>query len=250
MGPGPDGAVLFATAPHLDAIGDMAAIVRERLGPHTLIGASAVSVVGGDQEIEESPAVSLWAGNFGPVTPVRMTAFRDDGALRFDGVDGEALDAGHTLIVVPDPFTFPVGELIEQLEVDHPQVTVVGGLASAAYRPGDNRLVLDDQLFDDGAVGFVLSGPTRVTTVVSQGCRPIGRPVVVTKSEGNMILELAGRPAYEQLAKLVGRLTDRDRVLASQGLHIGRVIDEHMTVFDRGDFLIREFSVPTRQPAR
>ena len=239
IGPGPDAAVLFATAPHLEAIGEMAAIVRERLGPHTLIGASAVSVVGGDQEIEESPAVSLWAGNFGPATPVRMTASRDDGVLRFDGVDRETMDAGHTLIVVPDPFTFPVGELIEQLEVDHPHVTAVGGLASAAFRPGDNRLVLDDQLFDDGAVGFVLSGPTRVTTVVSQGCRPIGRPLVVTKSDGNMILELAGRPAYEQLAKLVGRLTDRDRVLASQGLHIGRVIDEHMTVFDRGDFLIR-----------
>ncbi len=75
--------------------------------------------------------------------------------------------------------------------------------------------------------------------MVSQGCRPIGRPLVVTRSDGNMIQELAGRPAYEQLAKLVTGLTTNDRMLASKGLHIGRVIDEHQSVFGRGDFLIR-----------
>jgi small ligand-binding sensory domain FIST len=239
IGSGPEAAILFATAPHNDAVAEMAAVVRDRLAPRTLVGASAVSVVGGDLEIEEQPAVSLWVGGRGAALPVRMTAVPEDGAVRFEGIDGEAIGSSPTLIVLSDPFTFPVGELVDQLAVDRPEVVVVGGLASAASRPGDNRLLLDDEVYRDGAVGLLLSDQTRVTTVVSQGCRPVGRPMVVTRSQGNVILELAGRPAYEQLALLVQRLDDEDRLLASQGLHIGRVIDEHRTQFARGDFLIR-----------
>ena len=53
---------------------------------------------------------------------------------------------------------------------------------------------------------MLLSGSTRVTTVVSQGCRPIGRPLVVTRAEGNVIHELAGRPAYGTLAAVLEAL--------------------------------------------
>jgi small ligand-binding sensory domain FIST len=37
----------------------------------------------------------------------------------------------------------------------------------------------------------------------------------------------------------VGSLTDEERAMASRGLHVGRVVDEHLTDFHRGDFLIR-----------
>lgn len=239
LGPAPDVAVLFATAPHRDELSVIGDVVRDRLGPRILAGASAVSVVGGPLEIEEQPAVSLWAARVGDIDPLRITATRLDDGLRFDGVDTEYLPGGHTLVVVPDPFSFPISELVDELARECPDLTVIGGLASAAHRPGDNRLLLDDEVFDDGAIGFLLRGPTRVTTVVSQGCRPVGRPLVVTRSEGNLILELAGQPAFARLAELVGSLSEEDRDLASRGLHIGRVIDEHRTEFGRGDFLIR-----------
>ncbi|MCH8130836.1 MAG: hypothetical protein IIC70_13190 [Acidobacteria bacterium] len=221
IGTAPDAALLFLTAPHTEAVGEIAAVVRERLQPRALIGASAVSVVGGDLEIEERPAVSLWAARLEGVTPVRFTAFRDGDAIRIEGPGKETLDSAHTFLLLPDPFTFPVGDLVEQLAVDHPEILVVGGLASAAQRPGDNRLVLDDQVFRDGAVGLLLGGPTQVTTVVSQGCRPIGRPLVVTKAEGNLIYELAGRTAYDQLASLLDELSDE-----AIGILLGRLRDD------------------------
>ncbi len=112
-------------------------------------------------------------------------------------------------------------------------------MASASSEPGGNRLFLDDEVFTAGAIGLLLSGPTKVTTVVSQGCRPIGHPFIVTRADGNVIEELAGRPAYEQVADLVRSLDPGERELAVQGLHIGRVIDESKLEFDRGDFLIR-----------
>jgi small ligand-binding sensory domain FIST len=91
----------------------------------------------------------------------------------------------------------------------------------------------------DGAVGVLLGPDVSVATIVSQGCRPIGRPMTVTASDGNLLLELAGVPALDQLQTMVDELTPEDRQLAAQGLHLGRVIDEHQLDFGRGDFLIR-----------
>jgi small ligand-binding sensory domain FIST len=76
-------------------------------------------------------------------------------------------------------------------------------------------------------------------SVVSQGCRPIGRPFVVTKAQDNVILQLGGRPPLAVLQELWQALDERDRRLFQQGLHVGRVINEYQGDFQRGDFLIR-----------
>ena len=120
-----------------------------------------------------------------------------------------------------------------------PDLQIIGGLASAGNAPQVNRLVLDDQIFDSGAVGVLLSGSVRVEPLVSQGCRPIGSPLIVTKADGNLIYELAGQKALSRLQAVVSELSDDERSLVSSGLHVGRVIDEHRSEFGRGDFLIR-----------
>jgi small ligand-binding sensory domain FIST len=78
-----------------------------------------------------------------------------------------------------------------------------------------------------------------IRTVVSQGCLPIGAPMIATKAERNVVYELAGRPALDRLLEIVEQLDPDDRVLAQQGLHVGEVIDERKAEFERGDFLIR-----------
>lgn len=232
VGPSPDLAVLFASAAHREAVGEMADTVRQVLAPSALIGATAVSVIGGPLEVEERPAVSLWAAAHCPVQPVRLEAVRSH-----DGwaVGGMPADAEGTLLAVPDPFTFPSDALLNA----GPAVTVVGGLASAASRPGDNRLILNREVYDDGAVAVLLDPGVEVRTVVSQGCRPIGQPFTVTKSEGNIVTEMGGRTAVDRLRETLLGLDEDDRALVAKGLHVGVVIDEHKSEFDRGDFLIR-----------
>ena len=90
-----------------------------------------------------------------------------------------------------------------------------------------------------GAVAVLVQGPVRISTVVSQGCRPIGRPFVVTKAERNVIRELGGRPPLAQLQELFAELSSDEQTLARQGLHVGQVIDEYRETFGRGDFLVR-----------
>jgi small ligand-binding sensory domain FIST len=79
----------------------------------------------------------------------------------------------------------------------------------------------------------------RMRSVVSQGCRPIGRPLVVTKCERNLLIELGGKPALEQLRELWPSLSEKDQKLVQSGLHVGLVINEYQEQFSRGDFLVR-----------
>lgn len=75
--------------------------------------------------------------------------------------------------------------------------------------------------------------------VVSQGCRPIGEPMVITTAERNMIGGLGGVSALSKLRSVFAELPTRDQRLVQNGLHVGRVINEYQEKFEYGDFLIR-----------
>jgi small ligand-binding sensory domain FIST len=241
VGIGPDLAVLFVTAPHAGALEDIARTVREVLQPGTLVGATAVSVLTGDREVEEQAAVSLWAARFGaPATPVRLDVSTSIGiAVSGLGPDLVGNASERTLVLLADPFSLPLDGFLDAAPATYRGLRVVGGLASAARGPGGNRLVLDDHVYTDGAIGALLPPGCTASTVVSQGCRPIGHPMTVTNSDGRIIYELAGRPALERLVEVLENLDTGERELAQRGIHLGRVIDEHKVEFERGDFLIR-----------
>ena len=130
-------------------------------------------------------------------------------------------------MLLTDPTTFPTDAFLDEMATTYPDLRIIGGVASAGFGPGGNRLVVDAHLRDQGAVGVLLSAEQVVTTVVSQGCRPIGDPYTVTKAERNVIYEIGGRPALDRLQDLLGSLDERELAMAREGLHLGRVIDEH-----------------------
>jgi small ligand-binding sensory domain FIST len=238
-GAAPDLAVLFLGASHVGAADEIAATVQSLLDPRAFVGASAVGVLAGPRGVENAPALSLWACRLpGRIIPFHAIAEEHGDAWRVVGLP--ALDdAISTMLLLPDPFTFPLSEFIGGLAQDRPAVAVIGGLASAARQSGGNRLIIGGRLVRHGAVGVLLDAPIAPTTVVSQGCRPIGQPFTVTRSERNVLFELAGRPALDRLLELIDALPPDDKALAAQGIHCGIVADEHQLDFRRGDFLIR-----------
>ena len=234
----PDLVMLFASPHHVGAFEDIASSVRSLLDPTVLVGGTAGAVIGGGREVEESPALSLFAARLPEtlLTPVRLEVVATpDGPSLIgwpDHPDG-------TMLLFADPFTFPADAFLERVNEDLPKLQVIGGLASAAMQPGGNRLVVDDQILDSGAVGVVLAGGVEIRTVVSQGCRPVGKPYVVTKSDRNFILELGGKPALLRLQETASEASDEERELMRRGLQIGCVVDETRLEFSRGDFLVR-----------
>ncbi|MDQ6927353.1 MAG: FIST C-terminal domain-containing protein [Actinomycetota bacterium] len=235
----PDLALLFVTPPHLGNIGDAVKAVRAALSPRTLLGCAAISVVGGGREVERGPGMSLWAGYTGALTAFHLTVSATPDGQTFTGWPDEIPNDASALLLLTDPFTFPVDQLLARLAEDRPGLPVVGGLASAAQGPGENRLVINGEVVSQGAVGAFLGPEVQVSTVVSQGCRPVGNPFVVTKADRNIVFELAGRPALERLQEVAEGLSEEDRELMSELVQLGRVIDEGRAEFGPGDFLIR-----------
>ena len=234
----PDLVVLFASPHHIGAFEDVASAVRGLLDPTVLLGGTAGAVIGGGREVEDSPALSLFAARLPEtlLTPVRLEVVpTPDGPSLIgwpDHPDG-------TMLLFADPFSFPADAFLERVNEDLPKMQVIGGLASAAMQPGGNRLLVDDQITETGAVGVLLAGGVEIRTVVSQGCRPVGKPYVVTKSDRNFILELGGKPALERLQETATAASDEERELMRHGLQIGCVVDETRLEFGRGDFLVR-----------
>lgn len=236
----PDLVVCFTSPHHVGTFEDLTGVLRQVLEPDVLIGCTAVSVIGGEHEVEDGPAIAAWAARFddATITPVTLELVDTADGPAVVGWPDDPVD-DRTLLLLADPFTFPVDGLLRRLNEDGRALQVLGGLASSARGPGGNRLVLDDRVRTDGAVGVLLDADVDVRTVVSQGCRPVGSPFTVTRAEGSLVYELGGRSALERLRELAAAATDEERMLMQRGLHVGLVVDEHKTDFARGDFLVR-----------
>ena len=112
-------------------------------------------------------------------------------------------------------------------------------MASGGQQPGSNALMLDGEVHRSGAVGLAFQGDVVIDTIVAQGCRPIGKPMNLTRCKDNVLLELDGSPALEVLRDLYQVLSERDRELARNSLFLGVVMDEFQEYPQLGDFLIR-----------
>lgn len=244
LGDDVDVAFVFFTADHRHEAETVVERVWRGLEPQAVIGCSAEGVIGGDAEIERRPGLTLLAGSL-PGVGIRAFHFRgddwhdvldDDEALRERAGIGPETRAA---ISFGDPFTTPVNHILPAFDRAGKGIPLIGGMASAARQPGGNVLVFNDAIYSDGMVGLSLSGPLEVETVVSQGCRPIGKPFVVTRAHDNVIEHLGGKPALEMLRDTVTELTEEDRQKLANGLFVGRAINEYRERWGRGDFLVR-----------
>jgi small ligand-binding sensory domain FIST len=230
--------VLFASPHFSDSADALVAAVVQEAGPLPLIGCVAESIVGETREVESAPAVSLWlAAMPDPVETFAMEFVRTHSGGAYGGYQFDPRRAGVYLLIC-DPFTFPVDDLLAHLNQDLPGILVMGGMASGGLRAGQSKLFLDDAVVSEGAVGVHLPG-AEVHTLVSQGCRPVGSPYTTTSAEGNVIYELGGRPPLTRLRELVDALAPKDRELLAGGVHVGKVINEYQAERSQGDFLIR-----------
>ena len=237
-------AFLFVSVLYRTDWGPLLRPLRKGLGSPLMLGCTAGGVIGDNHELEGMPALSLVAGALPEVKlhPFRITqeelAQQQEPGFWFEKIGANPAQEP-VAVLLPDPFTCDCMTLVETLGTVYPGMPVIGGLASGASHAGENALFLDDEVLPEGAVGALLTGNIRLETVVSQGCRPIGRPFIVTKVEENLILELAGARATEALQKLYAELSDADKQLARRALLLGVVMDEYKEKFRRGDFLIR-----------
>jgi small ligand-binding sensory domain FIST len=243
----PDLACVFAASANLEHAGEGVAAIHERLRPKALVGCAAQGVLAERREVETG-GVTVWAATFpraevvpfrleAAVTPGHGSEAGEEAATRGLVVVGMPdLERAGGVIMLADPYTFPVEPVLTELTERRPDVPVVGGIASGG--PGPAALLEGREPVAGGAVGAVLRG-VDVRPLVSQGARPIGPEMAITAADGSVIHELASRPALERLRQVIAELEPTDRALAAEGLLVGIVIDPNKPDYDRGDFLIR-----------
>lgn len=234
----PDLSVFFHSPHHLDNLDEAVAAMMEEVAPGPLIGCTTEAALGEGLEVEDGPSMSVWTAHLGgaPVESFSVSVEQMP--------DGEAI-VGFPLIdklargvlLLADPYSFPILDLLAQLSADYPGMPVVGGMASGP--PRQNAFVLDYLVSDKGGVGVALGPPVSLQTIVSQGCKPVGEALIVTAAEGNVITGLAGKPPLERMRDIAARMHPSEQASFVNGPLIGLLADEYSIDPGQGDFIVR-----------
>lgn len=271
-GQAPDLLVVFVAPQHRDAFLRLPRLLQSEFPGALIFGCSGGGIIGGRvvlgapgrpgnagnpgngdlpaREIEGEVALSLTAA----VLPgVRLRPFY------FDLDEGPTDAAGwHELLgpdlqsrgflLLPDPFSCDIEQLLGSLDAAYPDASKVGGVASGGRSAGGNAMFLDADVYRQGVIGLALSGELALETLVAQGCRPIGTPLITTRCENNLLLELNGHPALQVLRELFDSLSPADQQLFRRSLFLGTQMKDDQIEYRHGDFLIRNLMglVPDR----
>jgi small ligand-binding sensory domain FIST len=230
-----DLAVVFASGAHLAAPEATLEAVCEASDPAALIGCGAGGVLGGEREIEDATAVAVWVAALGDGSAATFHATSDEDG-DFHGVPELAGASG--VILLPDPYSFATDTLLRRLHVRAPGVPVLGGLSSGRTVDQTAALFFGDQVLESGMVGARLDG-VEMLPCVSQGAAPLGPELTITRADGHVIRELAGKSALTKLREVFEELSEHERGLINGGLLVGLVIDAGQPEYEQGDFLVR-----------
>jgi small ligand-binding sensory domain FIST len=253
--------IIFISSAFKSEYSRLMPLLRDQLNVATLIGCGGGGVIGSGvegaipQEVEGLPALSLTLAH---LPEVAVEAFHlleqdfpdlDDPPERWADLIGVFPEAQPHFILLADPFSAGINDLLLGLDYAYPGSAKIGGLASAGIGNAGMSLFCNFQRYQEGTVGVALSGKIAIETIVAQGCRPIGQLYRVTQGENNVVLEIQqdhadGTPQEPQtpimaLQNLLQNLSFEDRQLAQHSLFIGLVRNEFKQDLGLGDFLIR-----------
>ncbi len=245
LGDRPDLVAVFVTTAHAGALEDVMGAVDEILHPLVLMGCAASAVIGPHLEVERSAGVAILAGTTGPIIPLRLRT-GDQSEIGPEEPTGPLLGWPRQLpftpsaaVVLADPFSFAPGPLLHQAGAIG-ELPLFGCLPAPGGGPGTSRLALGRTVWSNGAVGALLGPATAVTGVVAQGARAFGRPLTVTRAEGNLVIELAGRPALERLVEQARGLRPTEvEHLQRGGLAVGEVLRQQGETVGATDVILR-----------
>ncbi|MCC6651469.1 MAG: FIST C-terminal domain-containing protein [Candidatus Eisenbacteria bacterium] len=243
LGPVPvDLCLAFFTTAHVAQAEAIAVTLKRELQPGTLAGASARGVVAREREIETGVALSVIAGRLPGVGVQPFVMLHDVWREPMDDVPAFDMAApgargSEVVLMCGDPFSLDMERVLAQFHRHAPGVRVVGGMASAGMKPRSNVVFLNEWISAEGGFAISLHGDIRADVVVSQGCAPVGPALDVTHVEGNVILTLDGQPALERAEEVLRSVPESDRHRLDQGLFVGRPARGDAS--GRGDYLIR-----------
>ncbi len=131
-------------------------------------------------------------------------------------------------------------------------VPVVGGGAPDDRRLSQTFVFHDDEILTDSAVAVWIGSERPVPVTVGHGWRPVGSPMLVTKVDGQVVHELAGRPAREIFEQHIrtGDIDELERVRPGgyYATHAFGLIEPDGSYLVRGVFMNEDGLIRTFAP--
>ncbi|MGB3533388.1 MAG: FIST N-terminal domain-containing protein [Microcoleaceae cyanobacterium] len=258
----PNLGIVFISSSFASEYSRLMPLLQEHLALPHLIGCSGGGIVGMSDleqaaEVEGKPAISLCLAHL-PEVKIKPFQLSPQDLPDLDSPPqawveqvGVSPEDQPQFILLIDPMSSRINDLLQGLDYAYPGSTKIGGLASGGMAGGTTAVFSQDQVYSGATVGVALSGNITIESIVAQGCRPIGPVYRVTQGDRNILLEVEPEPdsantgntsplsPLAALQELIQTLDEADRELAQNSLFVGVVRDEFKLSLEPGDFLIR-----------
>jgi len=239
----PDWCVAFVTGDHAGRMPSLLAALANAAGTPYVAGCSAAGVMAGAREVEGGSAVAVLAVASDTIRGTPFL-FHDDGdhGLTAGTRIGQRLSTSRgtddLVLLWPDPLQIRPDRLLQGIGAALGPICAAGGAASIAGTAEDTFQFSGTQLAVGAIAGMRLSGDFRYQVAVSQGCRPLCEPLLVTRSHENLILEIEGKPALDALREQVAaELADVSGMVGQ--LFVGLLPDLESGAVRPGEYLVR-----------
>lgn len=239
--------ITFATPNYSSHYPLLLETLRQGSGASNVVGCSGMGILTSDGEFEESPALAVLALSSDELSavPFLFTANPEDPTF----IEGEVLQfirsnqgGSSILVLLSDIFNVHPSRLIQAVHERVGPIPIVGAAASAESTAGRTFQWCNEEITEQGVAGVLFSGPFTASVGVAQGCKPIGEPYIITKAQGNLVEEIASRPALDMLKEALDSLPPDEVQRALGSLFVGIAIDELKYPLTRGDYLVRNIT--------
>ena len=229
-----DLALVFASTAYASDLTRLLPLLRQELRSRHWIGAAGGGVVGtlpdgSAAEIEKTPSLSVTLLQLpgSEITAVELSTATlpdlDGPAQQWQDWSGIQPEHCRSQILLIDPTSNNINDLISGLDYAFPGAATIGGIACPHNAP-HGSLLIDDRVVT-GAVICSIGGDWRLDTVVAQGCRPIGPVFSIEQVQRNVLLELSDGERRDTpvacLQRVLANLNSEDRERVRHSLFLG-----------------------------
>ena len=237
LGPEPSSAslgILYVSDPLGPYLNNLLEALRSGTGVSDWVGTIGSGICFTGREIYDEPAAVVLLASLPDdsyrLVPAGMDALSDMLAANRNWIAEHAVHFG---IVHGDPRNSHIPQLIETLSAELNPGFLVGGLSSAS---DDHYLQqIAGELYSEGLSGVLLSAAVPVISGLTQGCSPLSGKHIITRSEGNLLAELDGRPALDVFREDIGEVLSKDLSRVAGYIFAGLPVPGS----DTGDYLVR-----------
>ena len=239
-----DLAIVFFTAEHVAQREELIATLARTARTDSIVGSSGAGVLTGDGEIEGSPGIAVMAlgsdqlrGRPFILEPLRGN--EENLGATIGTFLAKTEDRSSLMVLFPDTYSGQPQRLLQGIESKAGFHPVVGAGSSESGVAGATFQLCGDKIATNAVAGVYLSGDFQTHLDITQGCQPITEPMVITKAEKNLILEIDNRSALEVFARLLKGPLAEDLRRALTYLFVGLPADPAENSVAPGDYVVR-----------